>query len=77
MEKHVIELAISKVHNIIQKIGYPTQSPDIMDPAKLGAYYDSVHVNATAFFKNALSMSNFDVKRMWNALGKPVDRDEW
>ena len=25
MEKEVIELAINKVHNIIQKIGYPTK----------------------------------------------------
>jgi endothelin-converting enzyme len=25
MDKHVIELAINKVHNIIQKIGYPTE----------------------------------------------------
>lgn len=26
MDKHVIELAINKVHNIVQKIGYPTQA---------------------------------------------------
>ena len=48
-----------------------------MDPADLGKYYDSVTVNATTFFRNALSMRHLEVHRMWNALGKPVDRAEW
>jgi endothelin-converting enzyme len=93
MDKSVIELAIEKVHKIVQKIGYPTkvcnqyrflfqdtnwiQSPNIMDPPSLQDYYRSVHVTPSTFFQNAVSMNKFDVAQSWSSLGKPVDRDEW
>ncbi|KAF2840791.1 endothelin-converting enzyme [Patellaria atrata CBS 101060] len=77
MEDEVVELAISKVHNIVQKIGYPTKSPDIMDPKTLHAYYERVNISASSYFSNAVALSKFDIRREWSALGKPVDRNEW
>lgn len=77
MDQSVIELAVEKVHKIVQKIGYPTKSPDIMDPSNLQSYYNSINITPTTFFQNALSMSKFDVSRSWSSLGKPVDRNEW
>ncbi|KAK5019059.1 hypothetical protein LTR16_000941 [Cryomyces antarcticus] len=77
MEEKVIKLAIDKVHNIVQKIGYPTKSPNIMDPSSLREYYQSVDITPSTFFNNTLSMSRFDTKLQWSALGKPVDRDAW
>ncbi|CAL3963260.1 unnamed protein product [Diplocarpon coronariae] len=77
MDKSVVDLAIEKVHKIIQKIGYPTKSPDIMDPPTLHDYYRSINITRTTFFQNALSMSRFAVAREWSSLGKPVDRNEW
>ncbi|TVY59100.1 Endothelin-converting enzyme, partial [Lachnellula suecica] len=77
MDKSVIELAIEKVHKIVQKIGYPTKSPNIMDPASLHDYYGSITISNTTFFQNALSMRRFDVAKEFSSLGKPVDRDEW
>lgn len=93
MDKHVVNLAIDKVHKIVQKIGYPTkvrlaheklyyysnklQSPDIMDPSSLLNYYRSVDITSSTFFKNALSMNRFGVAEEWSSLGKPVDRDQW
>jgi len=77
MDKDVIKLAIEKVHKIVQKIGYPTKSPNIMDPPSLLDYYRSVEVSPSTFFKNYLSIIRFDVAREWSSLGKPVDRDEW
>ena len=65
------------VHNIIQKIGYPTKSPDIRDSAALEKYYADVNITSTAFFGNALSIAKFTVERRWSALGKPTNRDEW
>ena len=65
------------VHNIIQKIGYPTKSPDIRDAASLEEYYEDVNITSTGFFRNALSMVKSAVKREWSALGKPTNRDEW
>ncbi|KAF1851270.1 zincin [Cucurbitaria berberidis CBS 394.84] len=77
MDKDTTKKAVEKVHNIVQKIGYPTKSPDIMDPSKLGDYYKSVNISSDAFFNNALAMRRFAVDEEWVALGKPVDRDEW
>lgn len=67
----------NSVHNIIQKIGYPTKSPDIRDSAALEKYYGDVNISSTAFFGNALSIVKFTIEREWSALGKPTNRDEW
>ncbi|KAG9234476.1 peptidase family M13 [Amylocarpus encephaloides] len=77
MDKSVIDLAIEKVHKIVQKIGYPTKSPNIMDPPSLRSYYKSVEVNASSFFQNAVSINRFDVKNEWAALSYQTDRDAW
>ncbi|TVY92492.1 Endothelin-converting enzyme, partial [Lachnellula willkommii] len=77
MDESVIELAIEKVHKIVQKIGYPTKSPNIMDPVSLHDYYQTIDITPSTFFQNALSMSKFDVAKEWSSLGRPVDRDEW
>jgi endothelin-converting enzyme len=77
MDKATTKLAINKVHNIIQKIGYPTKSPNIMDPPSLEKFYDSVNVSSETFFQNALSVRRFAIDDEWSALGKPVDRDQW
>ncbi|KAI9825753.1 MAG: hypothetical protein M1819_000471 [Sarea resinae] len=90
MDKEVIKLAIEKgktkadiianentVRNLVQKIGYPTKSPDIMNPDALKNYYATVNISPSRFFDNALSIASFDTKREWSALGKPTDRDRW
>ncbi|KAL9136576.1 MAG: hypothetical protein Q9175_002214 [Cornicularia normoerica] len=77
MSKDVRDLGIEKVHNIMQKIGYPTKSPDIRDSAALEEYYADVNITSTAFFENALSIAKFTIEREWSALGKPTNRDEW
>ncbi|KAH8727731.1 peptidase family M13 [Phaeosphaeriaceae sp. PMI808] len=77
MDDDTTKKAVTKVHNIIQKIGYPTKSPDIMDPPTLGDYYKSINVSSETFFTNALSMNRFAVDYEWSALGKPVDREQW
>lgn len=65
------------VHNIVQKIGYPTKSPNILDPAELKKFYNPIKVSTTTYFDNELSFATFDVLREWSALGKPTDRNEW
>ena len=77
MDDETTDKAIDKVHNIVQKIGYPTKSPDIMDPGSLANFYDAVDVSNTTYFANALSLIAFEVAFDWSALGKPVDRDQW
>jgi endothelin-converting enzyme len=77
MDADTTKLAIQKVHNIVQKIGYPTKSPDIMNPPTLVDYYKSVNISSDSFFQNHLTANRFAVEEEWSALGKPVDRDQW
>lgn len=76
MDDSVKKLAANKVHNIDQKIGYPTKSPDIMKPEALRDYYDGLTITES-FFDNSLSSNKFSTNQTWSALGKPVDRGEW
>lgn len=65
MEDGVKEKAIEKVRRIVQKIGYPTESPDIMDPGVLKDWYRAVHVGKGTFFDNYLSMTRLQVAQEW------------
>ena len=77
MTESVRELAIEKVHSIRQKIGYPTQSPDITNAGELQQYYSNISISATTYFANKLSVVTHDVRESWSQLGKPVDKDAW
>ncbi|GAB1312580.1 hypothetical protein MFIFM68171_02790 [Madurella fahalii] len=77
MDNGTTEKAIEKVRNIVQKIGYPTKSPNIMDPDDLASYYKDVTIGPETYFANAVSVIAFDVAKEWSTLGKPVDRDQW
>jgi len=77
MDDETTDKAIEKVHKIVQKIGYPTKSPDIMNPDSLASFYKKLSVSSNTFFANALSARTFDVNEEWSALGKPVDREAW
>ncbi|RHZ47044.1 M13 family metallopeptidase [Aspergillus thermomutatus] len=77
MSPEVRKLSIQKVDNIVQKIGYPTKSPNVMDPADVEKYYHDLHVFNETFFENELAIAKFDLQRAWSKLGKPTDRNEW
>jgi endothelin-converting enzyme len=77
MSPEVRDKGIEKVKNIVQKIGYPTKSPDITNPEGLRAYYEAVEITNHTFFENALQIQKFYAEKEWSALGKPTDRDEW
>ncbi|SEG43578.1 endothelin-converting enzyme Metallo peptidase. MEROPS family M13 [Bryocella elongata] len=59
--------ALEKLHEVRNKIGYPTTWRD----------YTALDVEKTGYFGNALRASRFEEAREWNKLGKPVDRNEW
>ena len=77
MSREVRDLGIEKVHNIVQKIGYPTASPDVRNASALQEYYATVDIDSSTFFENWLSLHRFSNREMWSSLGKPVDRNEW
>lgn len=76
MDESVKELAVSKVKNIDQKIGYPTKSPNIMDPPALKDYYKDLSIS-DSYFKNSLNSAKWASDKSWSSLGKPVDHNEW
>ncbi|KAI1657459.1 endothelin-converting enzyme 1 [Daldinia decipiens] len=76
MDDSVKKLAVNKVNNIDQKIGFPTTSPNITNPEALQAYYSGLKIS-DSFFNNTLSSNAQETNRTWSALGKPVDHGEW
>ncbi|XXG97102.1 hypothetical protein Hte_003397 [Hypoxylon texense] len=76
MDDSVKKLAVNKVNNIDQKIGYPTTSPNITNPEALQAYYSGLAIS-DSFFNNTLASNAREMNRTFSALGKPVDHGEW
>ncbi|EYE94245.1 M13 family metallopeptidase [Aspergillus ruber CBS 135680] len=77
MSPEVKKLGIQKVGNIVQKIGYPTKSPNVMDPSDIEEYYRDLKLSDETFFENQLATAEFQIQRLWSKLGKPTDRNEW
>ncbi|KAL4810053.1 hypothetical protein BDV18DRAFT_130194 [Aspergillus unguis] len=77
MSPEVRKLGIQKVGNIVQKIGYPTKSPNVMDPADVERYYEGLSLSNKKFFENQRAVAKFLTEKVWSKLGKPTDRDEW
>jgi len=59
--------ALTKLHSIANKIGYPDRWRD----------YSSVAISRSDFAGNAERATVFESKRDLNKIGKPVDRGEW
>ncbi|TLD25650.1 hypothetical protein PspLS_06072 [Pyricularia sp. CBS 133598] len=76
MDKDAQKVAKEKVKNIVQKIGYPDQSPNITNPQALKDYYASLSVGAS-HFNNTLEFRRFEIKKSWAQLGKPTDKSTW
>ncbi|KAJ5808419.1 hypothetical protein N7474_009688 [Penicillium riverlandense] len=77
MSSDVRKLGIQKVGNIVQKIGYPTKSPNVTDPEDVKKYYEDLDVSKDAFFENEVAAKRFELRNEWAKLGKPTNRDEW
>ena len=59
--------ALTKLHSIVNKIGYPDKWRD----------YSSVAISRNDFAGNVERAAVFESKRRLNKIGKPVDRGEW
>jgi len=59
--------ALTKLHSIVNKIGYPDKWRD----------YTSVVISSHDFAGNVERATVFESKRRLNKIGKPVDRGEW
>jgi endothelin-converting enzyme/putative endopeptidase len=59
--------AIEKLKAIVNKIGYPDQWRD----------YSNVQIQRDDFYGNADRATQFEVRRRFNKIGKPLDRGEW
>lgn len=59
--------ALVKLSTFKRKLGYPDKWKD----------YAGVNITRTSYYDNVAEVSRYEMKRMIDKLGKPVDRDEW
>jgi putative endopeptidase len=59
--------AVLKLHAVRNKIGYPDKWRD----------YSSLTISPSDYFGNVTRSTEFEEKRDWAKVGKPVDRTEW
>ncbi|KAH7028639.1 peptidase family M13 [Macrophomina phaseolina] len=69
--------AKQKVANIVKKIGYPSASPNVLDPVDVQTYYANVSVSNDSYFDNGLNFAQFALNITWDALLKPTDKQQW
>jgi endothelin-converting enzyme/putative endopeptidase len=67
MSPQTKEQALTKLHSIVNKIGYPDKWRD----------YSSVKIDPSDFAGNVQRATLFESRRQFNKIGKPVDRAEW
>lgn len=66
--------ALSKVKSMSTHIGYPDE---IMDNAKLEAYYEGLEINPDTYLESVLKMNVFGTDYAFNKLRKPVNKTDW
>lgn len=76
MSDEVKELAVQKVLNMVEKIGYPDISPNVTDPKALADFYATLNVT-DSWFENGLAYNNFTISGSWSDLNHPTDKDRW
>lgn len=77
MSPEVRKLGIQKVENIVQKVGFPTKSPNVLDPKDVEKYYQKLELSNSTYYENLLAVAQFTLENEWAKLGKPTDRNEW
>lgn len=61
---------------MVQKIGYPTASPNLLDPMDLERYYQGLNVT-TNYFENARQYTIRAQNKSWDDLLRPTNRDRF
>jgi endothelin-converting enzyme/putative endopeptidase len=59
--------ALTKLHTIVNKIGYPDRWRD----------YSSLVIRPEDFAGNVMRSGAFESRRQWDKIGRPLDRGEW
>ncbi|KAK3838092.1 MAG: hypothetical protein J3R72DRAFT_512589 [Linnemannia gamsii] len=66
--------AIEKLNNIVQTVGYSTESPDLMSSKFLDEYYRNYTVSASDHFSNQVQYTVSSAVRKYTQLPLPVNR---
>lgn len=68
--------ATKKVDNLAQNIGYPRSNPDMRSMESLATYYEGLNFTSD-FFANMMAARRHTTAKKFDALTKPVDRNEF
>ena len=66
-------VAQKKARSAVQKIGYPTENPDVLDSWSLEEYYRGLNISNVTYAENKAIASLLQ----WSKLGKRTPREEF
>ncbi|KAL1923709.1 uncharacterized protein VTP21DRAFT_8689 [Calcarisporiella thermophila] len=69
--------ATEKIDKFTQKIGYSTNTPDVLKPSSIQKFYEGLEVNKSEYFANQLRASQWGAAKQLADFGKPVDKSVW
>lgn len=62
---------------LIKKIGFPTASPNVLDPIEVKNFYQNISLSKDDYFGNGLVFGEFSLNLTFNALLQPTDKKRW
>lgn len=68
---HILEAAL------IKKIGFPTTSPNVLDPIEVKNLYQNISLTKDDYFGNGLIFGEFGLNLTFNTLLRPTDKKIW
>ncbi|CAO3703649.1 unnamed protein product [Rhizopus stolonifer] len=71
------ERAVEKIERLIEKIGYPDQSPDVMSPISLLEYYGDLEFKKDDYFGNFVNSLQWAVRQDWSHVGQVPEKKKW
>jgi predicted metalloendopeptidase len=77
LDKNTLDMALDKLHKILQQAGYGVVEPDLRSPSSLQSFYDGLVINKDTYFKNVENANLWSNNYEWKQLERPPNKDDF
>jgi endothelin-converting enzyme len=77
LDKNTLDMALDKLHKILQQAGYGVVEPDLRSPSSLRSFYNGLVINKDTYFKNVENADLWSINYEWKQLERPPNKDDF